>query len=325
MKIFYILPHCSTGGMPQYALKQVQAFEKEADITVFEVENVSDTFIVQRKQFKNLVQLHGDKQLLLKHIKEQKPDVIHFQEVPESFIPRDVLTKIYDNKRSYYILVTAHSNSIGRDKFSFIPDRLVTVSNWQKAKFEKEFPDTTVDIWEYPIEDLKVSYNEKIAARIKIMGKDYDWLLEQWNTRNNLGTSGGLSYTPFGRPIGQEQPKKHILNVGLFTPGKNQGELFEIARKNPDNNYHFVGNQAPNFEHYWRPLMQNKPNNCFIWGERDDVGLFYKACDEFYFTSKWELYPICIREALSYGIPIKMHKLPEYGNDYDNNDLITYV
>ena len=116
-----------------------------------------------------------------------------------------------------------------------------------------------------------------------------------------------------------------ILNVGLFTPGKNQGELFEIARKNPDNDYHFIGNQAPNFRDYWEPLMKNKPDNCIIWGERTDVDMFYQAADEFYFTSKFELNPLVIKEALSWRLPVKMYKLPTYLDDYDNNPLVTYL
>lgn len=301
MKVFYILPHCSTGGMPQYALKQVQTFENDLDITVFEVENLTNQFVVQRKQFKNLIQLNGNQELLLKYIKDGKPDVIHFQEVPESFIPRNILNQIYNTNRSYHIVVTAHSCDTGRQKFQLLPDKIITVSNWQKQKFEREFPDTQVDIWEYPIENLKPTPEEKEKEKILLYNQMY-------------GNHGVTSKTT-----------KHILNVGLFTPGKNQGELFEIARKDTDNYYHFVGNQAPNFEHYWSPIMRNKPRNCFIWGERADVDFFYRACDEFYFTSKWELFPICIREALSYGLPIKMHKLETYLNDYDNNPLIEFV
>lgn len=71
--------------------------------------------------------------------------------------------------------------------------------------------------------------------------------------------------------------------------------------------------------------MQNKPANCVVWGEKDDVDIFYQACDEFYFPSTFELNPICIKEALSYGLPCKIRKFPTYGNDYDNNPLVTYI
>ena len=31
-----------------------------------------------------------------------------------------------------------------------------------------------------------------------------------------------------------------------------------------------------NFEEYWKPLMEKKLDNCFVYGERNDVELFYK-------------------------------------------------
>jgi len=324
MKIFYICEHFSTGGMPAYVLKQIQTFGNQHDITVIEVKNYGDEYTVQRKQLKKLYQCNSNLYKLLKYIVDNKPDVLHFQEVPEFFIPKFELAEIYRSDRTYNIVVTSHTCNSRRKDFKYLPDKLITVSNWQKELFEREFPDTEVDIWEYPIENLKVSEKEKISARVKIMGNEYDWLLKQWIEKNNFGTSGGLCYTPFGRPIPTPQPEKHILNVGLFTPGKNQEELFKIACQNPQNTYHFVGNQADNFRDYWEPLMKNKPDNCIVWGERDDVELFYQACDEMIFTSKFELNPLCVKEALSYGMPVKMHKLETYGTDYDNNPLVTY-
>ena len=296
-KLFYICPHFSTGGMPQYVLKQVQTFGNQLDITVIEVNNYGDQYTVQRKQLPKLIQLNGNQQKLLDIIKSEEPDIIHFQELPESFLFRDVTKSIFSKNREYVILVTSHSSKTNGNSFQNIPDRIVAVNNWQKEILKKELPSVEVDIWEYPIENKIPTQEEKEMAR------------------------GQLEHFSFSTT----EKGKHILNVGLFTPGKNQGELFDIARKDPYNHYHFVGNQAPNFEFYWRTLMKNQPNNCYVWGERNDVDLFYKACDEFYFTSKLELNPLVIREALSYGLPVKMYKLPTYGNDYDNNELITYL
>lgn len=297
MKIFQILPHCSTGGMPQYALKMVQSLENEHDVKVIETDYVSADFIVQRTQFKNFVSLQGNHSLLLDYIEKEKPDVLHFQEIPETFMNAEVLAKIYRPDRPYFIIFSAHGMNRGRHEVRHLPDKIVAVSNWQKAKFEREFPEVPIDKWEYPIENLKPSPEERENARRKL-----------------------------GFPLMFPEAKKHILNVGLFTPYKNQGELFDIARKNPDNIYHFVGNQAgnPDFKAYWEPLMRNKPDNCIVWGERSDTDLFYKACDEVYFMSTWELYPIAIREALSYGLPIHMYRLETYLDDYDNHPLVTF-
>lgn len=294
--------------MPQYTLKMIEAFENKFDITVVEVNNYGNDYTVQRDKLKSLIQLNGNGKGLLKVIKENNPQIIHFQEVPESFLTEAVLPSIYSPGRDYNVVVTSHSSLTRRRDFSYLPDKIVAVSNWQKELFKKEFPDTDIDLWEYPIEDKSVERFDyscydcesgMARARKKLGFKEYDY---------RLPNSG-----------------KHILNVGLFTPGKNQGELFEIARKNPQNTYHFVGNQAPNFRHYWEPLMKNKPDNCIIWGERSDVDDFYKACDEMYFTSNFELNPICVKEALSYGLPVKMKRLETYGTDYDDNKLVTYI
>jgi hypothetical protein len=62
-----------------------------------------------------------------------------------------------------------------------------------------------------------------------------------------------------------------------------------------------------------------------VWGERDDVDTFYSACDMFYFSSKLELNPLSIKEALSYKLPCIFRKLHTYLDTYDNNPLVTYI
>lgn len=296
MKILYICPHLSTGGQPQYTLKMIKCFNKH-DICVVEVNNYSNDYVVQRNKIKKLVpliQLHGNKSEILNTIDHEAPDIIHFQELPESIFETNILAKIYRNDRPYNIVVTIHSSITQPSDFKFIPDRIVAVNDWQKERFKSL---TEVEVWEYPIEDKIPTAEMKERSR------------------------GELEHFSFHK----SEKGKHILNVGLFTPGKNQAELIEIARKDPNNHYHFVGNMAPNFKSYWEPLLKNKPDNCYFWGERDDVWRFYEACDEFYFTSKFELNPLVIKEALSYGLPVKMRKLETYGTFYDNNPLVTYI
>ena len=71
--------------------------------------------------------------------------------------------------------------------------------------------------------------------------------------------------------------------------------------------------------------MKNKPDNCTVWGERDDVHNFYQACDVFYFSSKFELMPLSIKEALSYSLPCLFRRLETYMDGYDNNPLVHYI
>jgi glycosyltransferase involved in cell wall biosynthesis len=69
--------------------------------------------------------------------------------------------------------------------------------------------------------------------------------------------------------------------------------------------------------------MENKPDNCIIWGEQTDTEKFYKAADLFYFPSKWELNPLAVKEAISYNLPLFLKKLHTYEDYY--NDVATYI
>ena len=111
---------------------------------------------------------------------------------------------------------------------------------------------------------------------------------------------------------------KNVLNVGLWTRGKNQAEGIEIARKYPDMTFHFVGNQAGNFSDYWLPLMKDLPSNVIVWGERKDIDSFMEMADIFMFNSTLELNPLVLRHAIEYGLPIIARNLPQYAGMYDD-------
>ena len=292
-KLLYIASHLSTGGMPQYILKQVETFIGEYDIQVVEWADHSPIYVVQKNKLKDLVVVHTlrqNKKDIFEIIKSERPDIIHFTEIPEHFISHDILDKIFDNKkRKYDIVCSTHGSFTNPDEIKYQPDRYVLVSEWSRRRFEHLGVDTKV--WEYPIEDIKY---DKDKAKEEL-GFEKDW--------------------------------KHVLMVGLFTPGKNQGEIFNVASmlEKYKIKFHFVGNQAPNFQNYWLPIMKTKPDNCIIWGERSDTDKFYKASDMFYFSSKLELNPLSIKEALSYGLPCIFRRLHTYLDTYDENPLVRYI
>jgi glycosyltransferase involved in cell wall biosynthesis len=295
-KILFIAPHLSTGGMPQYLLEKIRTIKDQYDVYVVEYACVSGDYVVQRNTLKWILgdkfyTLEEDKYELLNIIDKIQPDVIHFEDVPESFMDDNELTvQIFGLKdRPYFITATTHSSLTVPSKLMFHPDKFILPSKWIQQKFSEELPQIPNDIWEYPIKDYYK--DQKLAQEFLKLDPD----------------------------------KKHVLMVGLFTPGKNQGEIFKIAKQLPEIQFHFVGNQAPNFAEYWEPLMKNKPDNCIVWGERDDVHNFYQACDLFYFSSKFELMPLSIREALSYKLPCIFRRLPSYMDCYDNNPLVTYI
>lgn len=292
-RLLYISPHLSTGGQPQYVLKQIESFKDEFEIQVVEINNVGgEQFAVQKNKIRNLVPLHilgEDKNDILSVIKTFSPHIIHFHEIPQFDLSFDILDKIFDKGRDYFIVATTHGSFTNPDEIRYHPDRYVLVSEWSRKRFEST--DVQTCIWDYPIENYKF---DKEAAQ-KELGFEGDW--------------------------------KHILNVGLFAPGKNQKEIFQIANKLKEYKikFHFIGNQALNFEDYWKPLMDSKPDNCIVWGERNDVDTFYAASDTFYFSSTLELNPLSIKEALSYKLPSLFRRLHTYLDTYDTNPLVSYI
>jgi hypothetical protein len=124
-----------------------------------------------------------------------------------------------------------------------------------------------------------------------------------------------------------------VCIVGLWTQRKNQGYAIEMARHLVDYNvrFHFLGNQAGNFESYWKPLMEDLPDNCIVEGEVSDVTERVKNSDLFLFPSKGdrgnkELNPIAIKEALKYTeLPKLMYNLDVYCNKYNNYDDVFYL
>ena len=131
--------------------------------------------------------------------------------------------------------------------------------------------------------------------------------------------------------LGHDPNYKHILMVGLFTPGKNQKEIFDVAEKMESEKimFHFVGNLALNFKHYWGNFISDNkeemPSNIVIWDEQHNVDQFYSAFDLFYFSSKLECNPLVIKEALGWKMPILMYNLPSYCGSYDNNKSVTFL
>jgi len=119
--------------------------------------------------------------------------------------------------------------------------------------------------------------------------------------------------------------QRHILNVGLFCERKNQKQCFEIARLLPDIQFHFIGNMADNFKPYWQPLLADQPPNVILWYERADCDAFYAAMDAFLFTSTGELFPLALKEALAWDMPVYLRDLPVYCHAYDTEKLVTYI
>ena len=286
LKILFLAPHLSTGGMPAFLLKRIEALQTSGniDILVVEYQCYSLDYIVQREQIKNLVPVHTlyeDKNELFQIIQQFKPDVIHIDEMSER-LDREMVTKLYSTDREYRIVETCHDVSFTPDDKIFHPDAYAFCTPHHLKTFNNT--NSYKQVIEFPIEDLK---NKKCIWDEAMMDLDFDF------------------------------SKEHVVNVGLWTSGKNQKEAVELARQMPDVQFHFVGNMAPNFRDYWHPIILNLPDNCKIWGDRDDVYKFLMASDVFMFNSTWECNPLVIREAIGHECKILARNLPQYCGMFD--------
>jgi len=287
-KLLFITPHLSTGGLPQYLLKQIEEFLPLYNIDVIEISNVSNDYVVQKNKIQelvNIITLGDDKSEILKYINIIKPDIIHFQEIPQFNLPDDVVSKIFNGDKTYKIFVTTHGSWTNPDEIKYHPDKYILVSEWSKKQFIKTGIPLTV--WEYPI-------GKKIPKK---------------KQKQEL--------------LGFDPTYKHVLHVGLFTQGKNQKEIIEVARLCQDEKimFHFVGNMAMNFSEYWKPLMENLPKNCIIHGEQDNPLDYYEASDLFYFPSLYELNPLSLKEALSFDLKIITKDLHTYEGCYNQKAI----
>lgn len=297
-KMLFISPHLSTGGAPQFTLSKIEILKDSYDILCVEKDFIAPEYVVQRNKISEIlgdkfISLGEDKMELIRIIEEFNPDIISMEEIPEFFLDDYLTEKIYNTNRNYLIFETTHDSSFPTNEKRWFPDKFIFVSAFNAFRYS-DF-DIPYEVIEYP-----VNFKSKNVYAKDKLGFDKSW--------------------------------KHIVNVGLFTPRKNQKYVFELAKKLEKHKikFHLIGNQADNFAYYWKPLMADKPENCIVWGERSDVLDFLEASDLFLFTSKGdknnkELNPIAIKEALEYEMPMMMFNLDVYCGKYDDYENIAFL
>jgi hypothetical protein len=285
----------STGGCPQVVAKKVELLKNFYNVVVVEYEMLAWSYVVQRNR---VIEMIGDKFISLSENKEYdlfntiddyKPDYIFMEEFPETFMENHITKRLYSKDRTYKIFETTHSSHSRVEWKKYMPDKFIFVSPFSVNTFKDI--GVPIDLIEYPI-DIKKPNKEESQKEL-LLDSQY----------------------------------KHVLNIGLFTSGKNQGYLFEVARLLKDYKimFHFVGNRAINFESYWSPIMQNKPDNCVVWDERNDVDTFIQACDVHFFSSIMELNPLSIKESLEYSIPTMIFDLSTYMGKYNGVENIHFL
>jgi len=309
-RILYVAMHLSTGGSPQWLLELIKESMIQSEVFVVEFSRYSANYTVQRNKILNLIgkknfaslgyynsgDYNEEKTRLLDIIRDFNPDIIHFNEVPENFeykgFDSQILQEIFKRERSYKILETCHDNSFDFSSKSIWPDAFVAVSEFQKNKLETL--GRTFYLWDYEIPEKERPNREKTL-----------------------------------RALGLDPNRKHILNVGLFHANKNQKYIYDLASKLLDLvglsiEFHFVGNEC-----YKDSCGIDNLDllNCRIWGERADVDTFYSCMDLFLFPSIRELNPLCVKEALSWGMPVIMNKIEacDIYKKYENNPSVKFI
>jgi autotransporter strand-loop-strand O-heptosyltransferase len=258
-------------------------YVENLEIYLIEHNDYGKHFPTQRDQISKILGIRffslGDNKMeAMDVINKINPDIIHIDEMSER-LDRGLITALYNNNRTYRIIETCHDISFDPNSKIFQPDLFLFCSPYH----ENTFADLHSQYYtiQYPIDFKTISAKDKELAKV--------WL-------------------------DMDVDKKHILNVGIWTKGKNQSEGLDIARQYPDCMFHFVGAQASNFAEYWEPLMKDIPDNVKIWGERSDVEDFMTAADVFMFNSTWECNPLVLREAAAHALPIMARNLPQYGD-----------
>ena len=289
MKVILLENHLSTGGAPAFALKRIQSLLAHTDVEVYciELNFHGADFVVQRNQ---VIKILGDrfyeaglnKMRVMDIINEIKPDVVHIEDVAER-LPKELATALYKNDRQFYIVETPHDNIFNPDAEKiYHPDLYAFCTPFHEDVYQNM--ESLYFTIQYPIEEKKVTKDMRIKAK---------------------------------KEVGFALDRKTVLQVGLWTPQKNQKETIAIARKYPNIDFVVAGNLAGNFQFYWEELIKDLPSNFKALGERSDIDTLLQAADIFIFPSTNECSPLSLRHAIEVGLPIVANNLPAYAGTLD--------
>ena len=293
-RLLIVSPHFSTGGAPQVTLNKVELLRDHYEIMVVEHAFLAWNYVVQRNKVIDI--LGGN----FKSLGENKRELLDFI---DTFNP-DVISM--EEFPEMFL-----DNDLAREIYS--EDRTYRIV---ETTHDSSFPPHEKR-W-MPDEFIFVSaYNVFKYSHLEIPMRVIEYPVNIQADKRNDKVKQCLD----------------VCIVGLWTQRKNQGYAIEMAKHLVDYNvkFHFLGNQAGNFESYWKPLMDDLPDNCIVHGESNDVPKFIKGCDMFLFPSKGdrgnkELNPIAIKEALEHPhIPKMMFNLDVYCNKYNDYEDVVYL
>jgi FkbM family methyltransferase len=300
MRIAFITPNLSTGGMPEYVRRSIELLDRESnEILLIEMrtETVLDAVRKRVLDLEGIELFSADKSPVraIEKIQEFLPDIIHFTEPSEQVISPSYLYLLYHDQRTWKIFETCHDSSYPVQSKEFLPDKFLLVSPFQ------------------------VKMMQELGVPAELVQYDVP-PLEKMNKESQL------------TKLGLDPNKKHVFQFGIFSPRKNQKETIEIAKMMQDESiqFHFVGNTADSYSYFWKPLLDNLPKNCKFWGEHKNVQQFYTVADMVIFPSielidDKETNPLVIKEAIEYEIPLLLKNTPVYLGMYPEGEKVKYM
>lgn len=301
MRITFITPHLSTGGMPEYVRRSIELLVDRNQHEVLLIEMRTEKFLdaVRKRVLDLSVDLFSANKspiAAIEKIESFDPDVIHFTEPSEQVIHPDHLPKIYRKDRKWKIFETCHDSSYPLSSKRFLPDKFLLVSPFQ------------------------VEMMQELGVPSELLQYDVPQMVEQSDRETLM------------KKLALDPEKKHVFQFGIFSPRKNQREVVEIARalQGEKIQFHFVGNNADSYSYYWDPIFKSLPKNCKIWGEHKNVQQFYKVADLVIFPSvelldDKETNPLVIKETIEYGIPLLLKDTPVYLGMYPEGKNVTHM
>jgi len=126
----------------------------------------------------------------------------------------------------------------------------------------------------------------------------------------------------FRKAYGIAEDQKMVLSVAQQSPRKGIYDFFELASKNPDTSFVWVGGfpYGPFSKDYEKiKLMKMRSHDNIIFtGFVQDIRTPYCAADLFFMPSYAETFGLVILEALASGVPVLARNIPEFHEIFGN-------
>lgn len=117
-----------------------------------------------------------------------------------------------------------------------------------------------------------------------------------------------------------DENEKIVLNVAQISPRKGFYEFLEVARRNPETLFVWVGgfpySLASKDYLKIKHLIHKKPKNIRFTGFVRDISEAYCAADVFFMPTYAETFGLAVLEAQASGLPVIAREIPEFHEVY---------